>query len=150
MSENQKKILQMLADGKINVDEAQRLLSLVSPRDEDEPRPGNSALGTRTLPRYIHVIIQPKAGAMDVSGLAHSHHRVNVRVPLNLIRAGMKFAALIPSDAAQHVNQAFKENGLTFDIKKIKDEDLNDLISALEDSEINVDNDDESIRIYSE
>ncbi len=150
MSEQQKKILQMLADGRINVDEAQRLLTLVGPHGEDESRPGNTGQKTMTLPRYIRVIVEPKPGVTRDNCGPHAHSKVNIRVPLSLIRAGMKFATLMPSETAEHVDKALKEKGLSFDIKKLKEEDLQELISALEDSEINVDSDHEVIRIYSE
>jgi hypothetical protein len=150
MSENHKKVLQMLADGKISVDEAQRLLTLVGPVGEEENRQEKASQKTRTLPRYIHIIVEPRPGVSGSDGGPHPHKKVNIRVPLNLIRAGMKFATLMPSETANHVDQAFKEKGLSFDIKKLKDEDLQELISALEESEINVDNDRELIRIYSE
>jgi hypothetical protein len=150
MSEQQKKVLQMLADGKINVDEAQRLLTLVDPHGEEESRPGNTGQKTRTLPRYLRVIVEPRPGVARDSGEPHAHGKVNIRVPLGLIRAGMKFATLMPSETADHVDKALKEKGLSFDVKKFKEEDLQELISALEDSEINVDSDREVIRIYSE
>jgi hypothetical protein len=150
MSEQEKKVLQMLAEGKINVDEAQRLLTLVGPHGEEDSRPGDCGQKTRTLPRYIHVIVEPKPGATGDNGKHGPHGKVNIRVPLNLIRAGMKFATLMPSGAAEHVDRAFKEKGLSFDVKKLKEEDLQELISALEDSEINVDTERELVRIYSE
>jgi hypothetical protein len=150
MSEHQKKVLQMLADGKISVDEAQRLLTLVAPQGEVENKSGNTDRKTRTIPRFMHVIVEPKPGVIGDNGKPYVHNKVNIRVPLNLIRAGMKFAALMPSETADHVDKALKEKGLSFDIKKLKEEDLQELLAALEESEINVDSEREVIRIYSE
>jgi hypothetical protein len=151
MGENQKKILQMLSEGKINVDEAQRLLSLVGAEGERES-PGSGA-GTRVKSsvRYMHVIVEPKPGAPANCNGHHGHgHKVNVRVPIGLIRAGIKFASLIPSDTADQVDKAFKEKGCKFDIRKLKDEDLEEMIAALRDSEINVDSDYETVKVYAE
>jgi hypothetical protein len=148
MSENQKKILQMLADGKINTDEAQRLLELVDSGGAKTTE--DSGQGSQSLPRYIHVIVEPKPGS-SAGNERHGHHgRVNIRVPINLIRAGMKFATLMPSDTAEHMDRAFKERGLSFDVKKLKEEDLQGLIEALRETEINVDSERELIRIFSE
>jgi hypothetical protein len=153
MGESQKKILQMLSEGKINVDEAQRLLALVANEGEgDSATPGSRQV--KPSARYMHVIVEPKPGAPpcgdrhDLHG--HHGHRVNVRVPLGLIRAGIKFASLIPADTADQVDKAFKEKGFKFDIRKLKDEDLEELISALRDSEINVDSDYETVKVYAE
>jgi hypothetical protein len=151
MSENQKKILQMLAEGKINVNEAQRLLGLVNSTDERGNDSGNADTGSKSLPRFLHVIVEPKSTASDGGGWHHGKaHKVNVRVPFGLIRAGMKLATLIPSDTAEHVDKAFKEKGINFDIRRIKDEDLQDLITALQENEIDVESDNERIRLYAE
>ena len=147
MSESHKKILQMLADGKISVDEAQRLLALVNSETEGENRTGNMGQKTRSSPRYMHIIVEPKPGVSRKDVKHDLHGKVNVRVPFGLIRAGIKLATLIPSEAAEHVDKAFKEKGFSFDIRRIKEEDLEELVTALQDSEINVDTEYELIRI---
>lgn len=149
MSENQKKILQMLSEGKISVDEAQRLLALLGTGSEKENKPGSFDGKIKYASRYMHVIVEPKPGVALRDG-KHEYSKVNVRVPFNLIRAGMKLATLIPPDAADRVDCAFREKGLSFDIRKIKDEDIEEIISALHDSEINVDTDNEIVRVYAE
>lgn len=150
MSENQNKVLQMLADGKINVEEAQSLLSLINDPDSRENTTASGTQGRKKLPRYIHVIVEPQKNISGNEGSHDRHSKVNIRVPLSLIRAGMKFASLMPSETAEHVDRAFKEKGLSFDIKHLKEEDLQEIISALEESVINIDNEKELIRIYSE
>jgi len=144
MSENQKKILQMLAEGKISVAEAERLLSLITSASDNRSDANNTA--SKSTPRYLHVVVEPKPGA----ALGHRHGRVNVRVPFGLIRAGMKLATLIPPDAADKVNDAMKEKGMSFDMRHLKTEDIEGLISALHDSEINLDTDDEIVKVYAE
>jgi len=149
MSENKKKILQMLADGKINVDEAERLLALMGLEGDRETGNG-SADGRKSTPRYMHVIVDPKSNQPRGGDPKDFHGRVNIRVPFGLIRAGIKLATLIPSDAAEHVDKAFKEKGFNFDIRRIKEEDLEELVTALHDSEINVESDYETVRVYAE
>lgn len=146
MSENQKRILEMLAQGKISVDEAQRLLALVGSEKEARNESGGPATAAKNKPRYLHVTVEPKPGSQH-----HDHHgKVNVRVPFGLIRAGMKLASLIPQDAADKVDSAFKEKGIPFDFRKMKDEDIEELITALHDSEVNVEAEDETVRVYAE
>jgi hypothetical protein len=144
VSENQKKILQMLAEGKISVAEAQRLLSLITSAGDNRNESNSTA--PKSSPRYLHVVVEPKPGAAP----EHRHGRVNVRVPFGLIRAGMKLATLIPPEAADKVNDAMKEKGMSFDMRHLKTEDVEELISALHDSEINVDTDDETVKVYAE
>ena len=149
MSENQKKILQMLSDGKISVDEAQKLLALLG--SEKENMKNQSDTETKSAPRFLHIIVEPKNNApSDCSMRPHGKHKVNVKVPFGLIRAGVKLASLIPSDTAQHMDKAFKEKGFNFDVRRLKEDDLEEMLSALRENEIDVDSEYERVRMYAE
>ena len=148
MGESQKKILQMLAEGKINVDEAERLMQLIDKDAEREKRSAGIKWGG-AMPRYMRIVVEPKPGVNE-GGAGTKKERVNVRVPFNLIRAGMKLVSLIPSDAAQEVDKAFKEKGFSFDVRKLKEEDLEQLVTALQESEIDVETDSETVKVYAE
>jgi hypothetical protein len=151
MGENQKRVLQMLAEGKISVDEASRLLSALG-KDTDgtgrSQEPGKGKPG----PKYLYVQVEPKEGCADnAEGLKSARsERVNVRIPVALIRAGMKLKSLIPPKAADNVSQALKEKGIAFDIRNLKDEDLEQFVDALSDTEINVDSDEATIKVHAE
>ena len=128
------RILKMLSEGKITVEEADELLTaLIS---------GN-AKGTATTstssgksPAYLFV---------QVTG----EDNVDIRIPLGLLRAGMKFTSLIPVHAAEHINRAMKENGMNFDISSIKPEHVDELIRHLGDMEINVKaKNGDNVRVY--
>lgn len=155
MGDNRKKILQMLAEGKISVEEAARLLSLVS---EETSSTVNSASAINELkphPKYLYVSVEPKEGQhTDTEHKGHGsfaeHGRVNVRIPVGLIRAGMKLKALIPPHVAEDVNRAMKEKGISFDIRNLKDEYLEEIIAALCDTEINVDSEEAEVHISAE
>jgi hypothetical protein len=144
MSDSQKRILQMLAEGKISVEEATRLLSLVG---ADTGAAGNSTATSEPKPRpkYLYVKVEPKEGAKDFE-----KGRVNIRIPVGLIRAGMKLKALIPDKAADDMNRAMKDKGINFDIRDIKDADLEELIDALGDTEINIDSADAEVLVHAE
>jgi hypothetical protein len=146
MSDNQKRVLEMLAEKKISVDEAYRLLTLVGPEEEGGaggPRAGEAA-GKRR-PKYLRVSVQPT----DEGGEAGAE-RVNIRVPVALIRAGMNLASLIPSIAVSRANEALKEKGLDLDLSRIKAEDLDQLVDALNDLEVDVKDKKERVRIHTE
>jgi hypothetical protein len=143
MSENQKRILQMVADGKISVDEATRLLALIEP---DRTALGAAdPLSPKSAARYLRVIVEPKTGAME-----RKHGRVNVRVPIVLIKAGIKLATLIPPEAADKVNSAMKEKGMTWDMRNLKAEDIEAILAVMHESEIYIDTDDETVKLYAE
>jgi hypothetical protein len=148
MNENKKKILQMLADGKINVDEAERLMKLIDIENEKQAGSDSAGWESKGMPRYMHVIVEPKPGAGG--GGDSRKEKVNVRVPFNLIRAGMKLMTLIPSEAAAEVDKAFKEKGFSFDVRRLKEEDMEQLVAALQESHVDVETDSETIRVYAE
>jgi len=140
MSDNQKRILDMLAEGKISAGEAQKLLGAIGPEgDETRSAPPRS-------PKYLRVVIQPNPDAPENEDVK----RVNVRVPVALIRAGIKFTSLIPAEASEQVNEALKEKGIDFDVRNLKPEDLEELIAALHDLEVDVQNGQEKVHVYVE
>lgn len=134
MSENQKKILEMLANGKISVDEAHRLLSAL--KTETGTPEGAAEAGTtgKPKPKYLRVCVMP--------GQGHQHDEdaevVNVRVPMTLIRAGMKFTSLLPPEARDKVTGALHEKGIDFDMRNLKPEEMDELLEALSDLEVDV------------
>lgn len=140
MNEERRKILDMLAQGKITVEEAEKLLAAIGD-SSGEPAPAGSEGGRRTW-RYLRVQVDP--GPNSESG-----DRVNIRVPFKLIRAGLKFAAFIPRDAHDKVNRAFKDKGLDVDLAKISPQDLEDLVANLDDMTVEVDGKDK-VRIFCE
>ena len=145
MSENQRRILELLKDGKITVAEAERLLALAGtePDERRDLAPGTTAEKKRA-PKYIRVVVQPAPDA------GPGAERVNVRVPLNLIRAGMKFTSLIPQAAADEVQEALNDKGVKFDLRNIKDSDVEELIAALGDLEVDVESGKEKVHVYME
>jgi hypothetical protein len=133
MSESAKRILDMLAANKITSDEAYRLLAALKNTEETAGATEGEFAATKKLPKYLRVTVMPGENA-------DSEHqdRVNVRVPISLIRAGIKMTALIPPQAFDHIDDVLKEKGIQFDVRNIKKEDLDELIDALADMEIDV------------
>src|SRR3989304_4108425 len=115
MAENQRRILEMLEQKKITVEEAERLLSLTGSEEVNGDTPAGQATEKKRKAKYLRVVVQPDVG----SGSAGGGDRVNARVPLSLIRAGMKLATLIPQLAADEVNEALMEEGVDFDMRNI-------------------------------
>ncbi len=161
MSENQKKILEMLADKKISVDEAHRLLSALKAETGAPERTGEAGTTGKPKPKYLRVCVTPRHG-QEHQGHEHEEHEheehqhdrhaelVNVRVPMSLIRSGMKFTSLLPDGARDKVTDALHEKGINLDMRNMKPEDLEEIISALDDLEVNVVSDKEVVRVYVE
>ncbi|MFU8796234.1 MAG: SHOCT-like domain-containing protein [Dehalococcoidia bacterium] len=148
MSESQKKILELLENKKITVDEAQRLLGAL--RGEEGHHEAHVLRDRTARPsrgKYLRVTVQPDPeheGAGDVD-------RVNVRVPMSLIRSGMKFTSLLPDQARDKVSGALREKGIDFDMRNLKPEDFDELIEALSELEVDVrSSDGEMVKVFVE
>ncbi|MFC1946659.1 hypothetical protein ACFLXY_01920 [Chloroflexota bacterium] len=134
MSENRTRILEMLAENKITVDEAERLLAVAGNEETTETSYTPETTGNKQLPKYLRVVVTPGPGSTEMDDV----DKVNVRVPMNLIRAGMKLTSLIPPHASDKMNEAMREKGVDFDLRNMKPEDLEELINALSDLEVDV------------
>jgi hypothetical protein len=77
--------------------------------------------------------------------------KVIVRVPISLLRAGVRLAALLPAAAIGPVNHALKQKGIDMDVSKVKAQDLDELVQQL--SELTVDvqgGQGEKVRVFCE
>ena len=140
MSDEKKRILEMLAQGKINTDEAERLLLALYGNEQTQDVQGDE--GKKPEPKYLRVVVEPGPDS-------DKPDKVNIRVPYKLIRAGLKLASFIPKNAQAKVNEALQEKGMEIDFSKIKPEDLEEIIRQLDDLSVNVDGK-ETVRIFSE
>lgn len=142
MNENRRQILEMLSTGKITADEAERLIAAMekdrssgSESNGIEPRP-------KARPKYIRVVV-------DDNGTGNGT-KANIRVPMQLLRSGVKLAALIPDLARVHVNAALREHGVPYDLGQIKPENLEELIDQLDELTVDVDDKDVKVRVFCE
>lgn len=134
MTENQKKILEMLSQNKISTDDAYRLLNLIEPEEGGREGATKAEPESKAKPKYLRVTVLPDPNGEHPDNV----DRVNVRVPMSLIRAGIKLTSLIPSDAMDKVNDALKDKGIKFDVHSVKSEDIEELVEALGDLEVDV------------
>ncbi|MEK7767887.1 MAG: hypothetical protein AAB368_16775 [bacterium] len=77
---------------------------------------------------------------------------VNVRVPMQLIRAGIGLSSLIPEEARAEIQKHIGQKGLSLDLGKLKGGQVDELIAALGDTAIDVDdkNGQTKVRIFCE
>ncbi len=135
MSRERTKILRMVAEGTITPEEGEKLLSrldstptataLIDPRFETgEQKPGPL--------KYLRVVVD-------------GGDKINVRVPIGLIRTGIKLTTLIPMHASEHLT----DHGI--DLSKFNNLDGDELTEALRELKVEVDSEDgDIIRIFCE
>jgi hypothetical protein len=141
MNEQRKEILQMLAEGKITTDEADQLIAALE-RDQPAPAADGSDGRPKAKPKYLRVLVEANEDGVP--------SRVNVRVPLQLLRAGVRLAALIPPKALGEANAELSKSGVPFDLTQLKPEQLEALIEHLDDMTVEVDQPDTKVRVFCE
>lgn len=141
MSEQRARILGMLASGKITVEEAEKLLDALG---ENAPPAGPQS----TQPASVH---SGEVKFLRVHVVSTQGDNVNVRVPLNLVRAGMKLTSLIPPQAMDKINSSMAEAGVKIDLNSVKPEDIEALIESLREMEVDVDaGNGDKVRVFCE
>lgn len=142
MNENRRQILEMLAAEKITVEEAERLLAAL----EDPPAVtiGSGEATPKTKLKFLRVLVEANKHGSPAT--------VNVRVPMQLLRAGVRLASLIPAQAHEQLDEALSRHGVPLTLSQIKPENLEELIDHLEDLTVDIDakEDQAKVRVFCE
>jgi hypothetical protein len=140
MSNERRQILDMLSQGKITSEEADRLLRATDDTVMDRPMPQVQVRPNRA--KYLRVVVDT-----DSSG---APTKVNVRVPMALLYAGVKLSAVLPPEARDQLNARMRAQGVAFDLNQLKPENLEDLIDQLNDLTVDVDQEGTKVRVFCE
>jgi hypothetical protein len=159
MNENRRQILNMLAANKITAEEAERLLAALEsgsqPATGEFPAApsngsGNHSDAPRNRAKYLRVLVEADQQKEGKNGPTS----VNIRVPMKLLRAGVRLASLIPVQAHEHFDEALSRHGVPLTLSQIKPENLEELVDHLEDLTIDVASQEKQanvkVRVFSE
>lgn len=127
MSAERKKVLELLAQGKITADEAEKLLNKLDSLSGFTTEPESAASeskATDTKPlRYLRVEVE-KPGSSD---------NVNVRIPLSFLRASAGLPVLLP----RHVQERLSAHGIDIgSFSRLRGQELE---KALQQLDVHVD-----------
>jgi hypothetical protein len=75
---------------------------------------------------------------------------VNIRVPIAVVRSGMKLGAMIPELANERVAERLRERGLDIDFSRLDPAALEAVLQELGDTDIEVDTGKAQVRISCE
>ncbi len=151
MNEN-RQILEMLAAGKITADEAEQLLAALDPSPVSAEFTGTTrgeGATVKTRAKYLRVLVEADESMTGLKGGT----TVNVRVPMQLLRAGVRLASLIPAQAHGQLDEALSKHGVPITLSQIKPENLEELIDHLDDLRVDVDGTDGNstkVRVFCE
>jgi len=142
MSEERRKILEMLAEGKISTDEAEKLLATISADEPEKKEKQPDSGAEKQSPKYLRVVVEPAPDNKE-------GEKVNIRVPMKLLRAGIKLASVVPVDVQGKVDEALKEKGIKLDLSQITEDNLEEIVESLSDLTVDVEGK-EKVRIFCE
>ncbi|MDG4781177.1 hypothetical protein O7614_16125 [Micromonospora sp. WMMD961] len=140
MTEQRKDILDMLAAGKITAQEAEQLIAALE-RDQ-APATVSPDARPKGKVKYLRVLVDATDNGEP--------SRVNVRVPLQLLRAGVRLAALVPPQALAKANASLSDSGVPIDLTQLKPEQLEALVEHLDEVTVEVDSPDATVRVFCE
>ena len=152
MNDDTRRILDLLAQGKVTVDEAARLIDAVTAAAPLAAAPTDAApAGDRPTPRWIriNVLKQAKEGKQDKA--------VSIRVPIAVVKGGMRLGAIIATFAGEKAAQRMKERGIDLDLSKINGDfsrmngaEFEAFMKSLDEMNIDVDDGKSQVRISCE
>ena len=142
MNEHRRQILEMLAEGKISADEAERLISAMEAPPSFSTAFDSGSFAAKPRPKYLRVVVDS-----EDDGGHDGPTKVNIRVPMQLLRAGVRLAGLIPAPALRRANDAMQEQGVPIDLSQIKPENLEELVEHLNDLTVDVDQKDANTKV---
>src|SRR5262245_34523571 len=131
MTEDSRRILELLSQGKITVDEADQLLRALGASAEPGSAPGvGQGDSTRPAPKWVCITV-------DKSGRdGRPPKQVPIRVPMAVVRGGARLGALIPGLSTE-LTQKLRDQGV--DISAIDFTQIENVLGELGETTINVD-----------
>jgi hypothetical protein len=154
MSEDSRRVLDLLAQGKITVDEADRLLAAIGPVSSGSAAAGAATAGKGAAtaeapaPKYLRVTVTKTRSWPGDDGeqarrawmpghTGGPSREVTIRVPVALVRNGMRLGAMLPGLAGAGLQAHLRERGVDVDISKIDAGTIDQLVSQF--GEMNID-----------
>jgi hypothetical protein len=149
MSDDTRRILDLLAQGKITVDEADQLLRAMSASSDAAQTAAAAPNEPSAAPRYVRITVHKTAKDKTAKDDCRDKD-VNIRVPIAVVRSGMRLGALIPGFPGDAVSARLRERGIDVDFSKLDTAALEHVLKQLGDTNIEVDSGKAQVRISCE
>jgi hypothetical protein len=155
MSEETRRVLDLLAQGKITVNEADRLLAAIGPVSTGSAATGataagrGAATGEAPSPKYLRITVtrtrswpgddreHARRAWMWPGYMGGRNREVTIRVPVALVRNGMRLGAMIPGLTGAGLQARLRERGVDVDLSKIDADTIDQLVGQF--GEVNID-----------
>lgn len=135
-ADDSRRILDLLAQGKLTVDEADQLLRTIGAQASGAAA-GAAAAGAATTdngasgPKWVCITIDKSARD------GRPPKQVTIRVPMAVVRGGARLGAMFPRVAGDKVTQKLREQGI--DLAAIDFSQIENVIGSMGETTIDVD-----------
>jgi SHOCT-like domain len=163
MIDERRQILRMVAEGKISVEDAERLLQAI-----DSPAPaaseGSSPApdpASKPKPRFLLINVKKQSAWSDEAvdearkswgwpgfGGSRGKRDVSIRVPMALVRGGMRLGAILPGMAGGSAR--LRERGIDLDLSKLDPAMIESMLGELGEMNIDIDSGRAQVKIRCE
>jgi len=145
MSVETRQVLEMLKDGKITAEDAEKLIEKLTGVASGSPGAAPGGASSATQPGATPSSVPSRPRFLRIRVERPGRENVNMRVPLSLARAGIGWMSVIPP----RVSERLAEQGI--DLTALGDLKGEDIREALENLNIDIDKGDgKTVRIYCE
>jgi len=151
-TDDTRRILDMLSQGKITVDEADRLIKAICADQPAETATADTATDGQKRVRWFRINIRKPA-----KDSTHRPKDVNIRVPVAVVKGGMRLGAIIATFAGEKAAQRMKDRGLDLDLSTINGDlsrmngaEFDTFLKSLDDMNIEIDDGKSQVRITCE
>jgi hypothetical protein len=98
---------------------------------------------TNNIPKYLVVKVESLGKTPP--------EKINIRIPLGLLKAGVKLATFIPSSLQEKINQNLKDKGVPFNMEMLQNQQSIDLfLETLKDFHVDIESEKDNIKIFCE
>ncbi len=151
MTNERRKILEMVAKGMISIDEGDELIIALQGAASGSATVagGEDTISASKIktPRYLRLQVH---ASRDSKGNTDKDQQVNIRIPIQFLKAGVKLAAFLPKGARDKFSSVLQSKGIDADINNLKPQQMDELLSHLSDFNLEVNADNETVRISCE
>jgi hypothetical protein len=150
-TDDTRRILDMLSQGKITVDDAEKLLKALSAAQPTDAAAADPATDEARRARWVRINIHKPANEQ------HREKDVNIRVPIAVVKGGMRLGAIIATFAGEKAAQRMKARGIDLDMAKINGDfskmngaEFDAFLKSIDDANIEIDDGRSQVRITCE
>ncbi|MCH9672613.1 MAG: hypothetical protein K0U93_14325 [Gammaproteobacteria bacterium] len=128
MSEARKQILELVAAGRLNIEEAERLLDALREKVTSHER----------ADKVVSIVQRPKKRKLRIQLERNGELEFKINVSSDLLKTGMRLVDLIPGYLRDSIDEALRAKGARFRVATLNPERVDEFIDLLDGAALDV------------